>query len=271
MRVGEVIDFLERLAPPVLAESWDNVGLLVGDRDAPVERVMTCLTVTGQTVVEAIEQGVQLVVTHHPLPFRPLTRLTTDHTPGRLLWQLTNQSTAVASFHTAYDSAAHGINQQWAEALALTDVEPLREILGHASTSTSKVVGTGRFGLLSGPVALRELAGRVAALAGASACQVMRGAAEPVQRVAIACGSAGELVPEAARLGAQVMITGEASFHSCLEAQAQGMAMILVGHYASERLGVQQLAAQLGDEFLDLTVWASRLEHDPLEWVARER
>lgn len=270
MRIGDVLQFLERLAPVVLAEDWDNVGLLVGDRDVLVKRIMTCLTLTDQTVAEAIQRNVQLVVTHHPLPFRPQTRLTTDHTPGRLLWRLMNAGVSVASFHTAYDSSAQGINQQWAEALKLTDIQPLREVLGHAGGSAGKLVGTGRFGLLTQPLPLHELARRAAQLSGARACQVVRGAAEPVKRVAIGCGSASELIAEAVRIDCQVMISGEASFHACLEAQAQGLALILVGHYPSERFGIERLASDLRAEFAELEVWASETERDPLQWVAVE-
>ncbi|MFG0261220.1 MAG: Nif3-like dinuclear metal center hexameric protein, partial [Novipirellula sp. JB048] len=76
--VDQVCQTLAELAPLRLAESWDNVGLLVGDRQATVARLMTCLTITPAVVQEAIEEGVDLVVAHHPLPFKPLARLTTD-------------------------------------------------------------------------------------------------------------------------------------------------------------------------------------------------
>ena len=83
--LGIICDHLESLAPPRLSAEWDNVGLLVGDRQAEVERIMTCLTITTDTVSEAIERKVDLIVVHHPLPFRPLTRLTAETTEGRYL------------------------------------------------------------------------------------------------------------------------------------------------------------------------------------------
>ena len=92
-----IIAFLELLAPPRLAEEWDNVGLLVGDRGREAHRVMTCLTLTPDTAAEAVQEKADLVVAHHPLPFRSLKRLTTETTPGRLLLDLIAAQIAVYS------------------------------------------------------------------------------------------------------------------------------------------------------------------------------
>lgn len=84
--VADVAAFLDRFAPPSHAASWDNVGLLVGDSNAPVGRVMTCLTVTADVIAEALAEDVKLIVSHHPVLFRGAKRLTTHTTDGRLLW-----------------------------------------------------------------------------------------------------------------------------------------------------------------------------------------
>src|SRR5689334_15108821 len=88
MNILAVETFLEEFAPPRLAESWDNVGLLIGDRQAEVRKIMTCLTVTPDTVEEAISSGAELIVTHHPMPFSAVKRLTNDTTVGRILLKL---------------------------------------------------------------------------------------------------------------------------------------------------------------------------------------
>jgi len=115
MLLSTICDFLDQFAPPVLAAEWDNVGLLVGDRTQKVERVLTCLTITPAVAAEAIRERADLIVTHHPLPFRPLKRLTADEPAGRLLLDLIRAGVAIHSPHTAFDSAAAGINQQLAE------------------------------------------------------------------------------------------------------------------------------------------------------------
>src|SRR4029079_16765802 len=88
IQVKDVAEFLSSFAPPVLAESWDNVGLLVGSETQAVKRAMTCLTITPESATEAATQRADLIVAHHPLPFRPLKRLTDQSHEGRLLLQL---------------------------------------------------------------------------------------------------------------------------------------------------------------------------------------
>src|SRR5437870_1161489 len=126
MTVADVIREMQALAPSALAADWDNVGLLLGDAAAPVERVMTCLTVTPESVAEAIEERARLIVSHHPIFFRPIQQLTTATAEGRLVLDLVQAGIAVYSAHTAYDNGAGGINDQLAEKLGLTGVGPLR-------------------------------------------------------------------------------------------------------------------------------------------------
>ena len=123
--IEQVATYLSAFAPLRLAEEWDNVGLLVGHRQATAERIMTCLTITKESVAEAIARQAQLIVTHHPLPFRPLKKVTSDTIPGQLLLDLIGNRIAVYSPHTAFDSAAEGINRQLADALHLQQVVPL--------------------------------------------------------------------------------------------------------------------------------------------------
>src|SRR5262245_36054043 len=125
LTLSAICDVLDEFAPPALAAEWDNVGLLVGDRAQKVERVLTCLTITPAVAGEAIRERADLVVTHHPLPFRPLKRLTADEPAGRLLLDLIRAGIAIHSPHTAFDSAAAGINQQFAEGLGLIELAPL--------------------------------------------------------------------------------------------------------------------------------------------------
>jgi dinuclear metal center YbgI/SA1388 family protein len=262
MPLGEVCRFLEALAPPVLAASWDNVGLLVGDHTQPVQRVMTCLTITPPVVEEAIAHSADLVVTHHPLPFQPLRRITADEPVGQMLLDLIRGGVGVYSPHTALDSAAEGINQQWAQALGLTQIAPLEP---HASLPPP--LGTGRWGLLPDPCSLKQLGQRIKAWLGLDHLHLVGDAQQMLSRVAIACGSGGSLLTAAAAHGCQVLVTGEARLHTCYEALARGMALILTGHYASERFAVQWLADRLAREFPSLTVWASLRDRDPLTWL----
>lgn len=262
--VDKIVRLLDALAPPMLAEEWDNVGLLVGDRQRPVRRLMTCLTLTPTTVAEAIQRQADLVVVHHPLPFRPLSRVTTDTTTGRLLWDLIGAHVAVYSPHTAFDSARGGINELLAAGLGLQRIEPLT---GSQSQPEDSAVGAGRYGAPDKPLTLADLAERVKAFLSVDALRLVGDANQPVQCAAVACGSGGSFLPAARENGCDCLVTGEANFHTCLEAEATGVGLILAGHFASERFALERLADTLDEQLSDVQIWASELERDPLQAI----
>lgn len=258
--VATIAEFLERFAPARLAEEWDNVGLLIGSAKQAVSRIMTCLTLTADCVAEAVREQAELVVTHHPLPFRPLRRLTDETAEGRLLLELIAARIAVYSPHTAFDSASRGINQRLAEGLELLDIAPL------TADAQDPAIGTGRFGQLDPPAPLAELARRTASFLRIDGLHLVGDRERLIHRVAVGCGSAGELISSAIALGCDCLVTGETRFHTCLEAEAGNVALLLVGHFASERFAVEQLAQLLAEEFPGVKVWPSRAERDPLVW-----
>jgi dinuclear metal center YbgI/SA1388 family protein len=260
LTVADVARFLDEFAPPTLAESWDNVGLLVGSGQQTVERVMTCLTITPASAAEAVSQRANLVVSHHPLPFRPLARLTADSTEGRLLLALIEAKIAVFSPHTAFDSAQRGINQRLADGLALQDAAPL-------VPGAEPGQGAGRFGRLAATISLDQLAGRVKQLLGIDNLHAVGPLDQAVETVAVACGSAGEFVGPAKAADCDALVTGEVRFHTALEAESLGLGLVLAGHFASERFAVEQLANVLAEQFPGLHVWSSVQERDPLHWL----
>ncbi|MBM3994334.1 MAG: Nif3-like dinuclear metal center hexameric protein [Planctomycetes bacterium] len=361
--INDLITVLQSIAPLSLAAAWDNVGLLLGDPLGPVKRVMTCLTVTPESVAEAVEAQVQLIVSHHPVLFRSTKKLTTATPEGRLLLNLVQAGIAVYSAHTSFDNCAGGINDILAQKLELSSISPLRQLDGERSCKIvvfvpdkdlAKVsdamfmagaghigqyrecsfrlsglgtfyggegsnptigekgrreevaecrlevlcpdalvdrvvsamrsahsyeepaydvyplrperakVGEGRIGSLSAPLPLGQFAERVKQILKASTVQIVGSEGKAVQRVAIACGAAGEFLTDAKAQQADVFLTGEARFHDCLAAHAQQIAMVLAGHYASERVGLEVLAERLQTQFPDLQIWASRRESDPL-------
>jgi dinuclear metal center YbgI/SA1388 family protein len=253
---------LAEIAPLRLAESWDNVGLLVGDRRRSLSRLMTCLTISPNIVDEAVAEKVDLIVVHHPLPFKALQRITADTITGDMLLRLIGSGIAIYSAHTAFDSATDGINQMWAELLGLSRVEPLVELENASDPAAAD--GAGRLGRLAEKISLTELLSRAAAAVGASAPRRVGGVDQLVSKVALACGSGGTFLAAAKRRGCDAMITGEATFHTCLEAEALGIGLGLLGHYWSERFAMERMAERLREQFPSLTVWASRSEHDPI-------
>ncbi|WP_153558482.1 Nif3-like dinuclear metal center hexameric protein [Roseimaritima sediminicola] len=285
--VEQLCQSLAELAPLSLAESWDNVGLLVGNRRARVERVMVCLTITPAVVAEALERQADLIVAHHPLPFKPLARITRDTVAGAMLWDLIRGGVAVYSAHTAWDSATDGINQQLADALGLTDVGPIQpQVLpphstgdsatgdsatgdsatgaGEVSESAAQMLGAGRLGRAGEGTTLKHLAKQAAAKTRATAVRLVGSPDMLVRKVALACGSGGSFLDAAARRGCNCLVTGEATFHACLEAEGRGVGLVLLGHYASERFAMEELAGRLAALHDSLSIWPSDNDRDPL-------
>ncbi|MCR9295732.1 MAG: Nif3-like dinuclear metal center hexameric protein [bacterium] len=261
-KIAEIMDWMQQVAPLELSEDWDNTGLLLGCRHAPVGKIQTCLTMTPATVQEAIESEANLIISHHPLPFRPLARITSDTLPGKMLWDLASHGIALYSPHTAWDSARLGINALLAEALELQNCQAIVPSLNPQCEG----LGAGRIGELPKPARLEEIVQRLNAKI--PHCRP-RGVNlhKPLSRVAIACGSGGSLLPDAIRAECDLFLTGEATFHTCLESEAAEVTFLMLGHYASERFAMDHLAQELGRAFADIHTWASKRESDPVQTI----
>lgn len=127
--VQHVISLMEQLAPRSYAESWDNVGLMVGNRNAVVTGVLTTLDVTEEAIAYAIEHNYNLIVSHHPLIFKGLKQLSCDTVQGRMINQLIQHKIAVYSAHTNLDIAPGGLNDMLANQLGLIDIKGLLKLV----------------------------------------------------------------------------------------------------------------------------------------------
>ena len=252
----QVTAALETIAPLRLAAAWDQVGLLVEGRPE-VGRVMTCLTLTERVAAEAVRERADLVVTHHPLPFRPVGRLTGGDGVGRVLLELIRGGVSVWSSHTAWDSAAGGINDQLAALLGLDRVVPVERDV------ELPLAGVGRAGSATGSVA--TLARRAATALTAATVQLVGNVDRDAGRVGIVCGSGGDMIGMVRRAGCDTLVTGELKLHQAVEAEAAGLAVIAVGHHASEHFAMATLADRLSEAVGGLVCWASRDERDPLQ------
>ena len=260
--IQDICDFLDCFAPQRLAEEWDNVGLLVGDRHSTANRVMTCLTVTPASAAEAIKRDCDLIITHHPFPFRPLKKITTDETCTRILLDLIRAGVAIYSPHTGFDSAAQGINQSLAEAVGIKASKPIIPIADDPDE-----LGAGRIGDLNAAIPLSKLVDQLRGPLSAERIGIVGQLDAATHRIAFACGSGGTFLEPARQLGCDTFVTGEANFHACLEAEATGTNLILLGHYASERFAIERLAGELEKQFSGSEIWASSQESDPVKRV----
>lgn len=281
--IQSAVEFLEEICPPALAESWDNVGLLLGDRDRELTALATCLTVTPETAAEAKRLGAGLIVSHHPFPFFAAKRWTADTAAGKLLLTLAENRIAVYSPHTAHDSAFYGVNRQLADKLGAADVEPLEaselladesmlaglgpEIRRKLAGEIGRPLGSGRIGRLPEPLSFGELAERVRRIFTLPGLLTVGDKNRRIERIAIGCGAADTFIPAAVGAGADVLFLGETKYHKALEALEARLSLITPGHFASERFALETLAERLKVRFPDLTVFAVQNESDPFDFA----
>jgi dinuclear metal center YbgI/SA1388 family protein len=265
--LGEVVAALEARYDPALAESWDAVGLVCGDPAETVRSVLFAVDPTAAVVDEAVAEGVDLVVTHHPLLLTPVHGVPADDPKGRLVHRLVRAGAGLFVAHTNADRAAeHGVNDALAAALDLQDPVPL------LPDAVRPRAGLGRVGTLAEPEPLSAFAARVADVLPVTVGGV-RAAGDPdsvIRTVAVCGGSGGSLVAAAAAAGADVLLTSDLKHHAVSEAlEAGGPALVDVAHWASEHPWVPR-AVELLRHDLDgrVAVAGSALRTDP--WTAHE-
>lgn len=239
MKLSGILTALRQLAPEESALDGDPVGLLV-DRDAAdVTKVGVCLDATPDAVRRAAEAGVHLVVAHHPLIYRPLTRL--DSSPvAEAVKTLVRGDMALYSMHTNWDLAPGGINDTLAECLELCDVQPL---------GTKGLHRLPRLGRLAAPRPLPDFARFVETAlgcAGTSALRLHSGTSpRMISRVAVCGGAGAELAEAVLAAGAEAYVTSDVRHHEFWEAEARGLALLDAGHCMTETPGMRALVRAL--------------------------
>lgn len=226
MTVRELYTFLEEKIPRALSCDWDNDGLMVcPDDKKEVRRVLVALDITAAVVQHAIKEGYDLIVSHHPLIFRPIKAVAVGETVANKVIRLLTSGVSAMSFHTRLDAVEGGVNDVLASSLGLCDITPF----GKDGEEM------GRIGILSQPISLRDFAQRVKNATGATRVQISD-AGKLVSRVALlGGGGAGEL-SAAAAAGADTYLTGELKHDQLTEAPERGMNLIMGGHFYTENL-----------------------------------
>jgi len=273
--VSDIIKVLDSVAPQALAEAWDNVGLQVGDPERTVKNIWIALDPTYQVVNAACRQKVDLLITHHPLLFKPLQSLNFRTPVGSIIDLAVRHHLAIFAAHTNLDSALGGINDILAGRIGLYDLKPL--VRAHERQRIEKDVdplvtadqgvGIGRIGLLESAVDLKTLANEIKNKLKLRYLKLSGDPALPVKKVAICSGSGGSLLADFFASGAQVFISGDLRYHDARDVEASNLGLIDIGHFASEHLIVGVLAEKLAGIFADLkmnpTVKACDIEKDP--------
>ena len=263
--VRDIEQYLYDWAPRELAESWDNVGLLVGDPEVEVRRVLVALDVTPQVVDEAIEKDCQLIAAHHPVmncAWNQVQTVRTDDRQGRVLTELIRHGIAAICMHTNLDATEGGVNEVLAGIFGMRNWEPFAG-------------GCGRVGEVD-PIPVPELAKKAQDALGkrcnlpetGPAVQVKyTDSGRPVRRLAVISGAGGSLFEEAIAMGADCLLTGEANHHHACDAARLGLSLIAAGHYATEFPVTAAMAERLRAAFPELEVLVSTANRDPYTYI----
>ncbi len=230
VKISEVIGALEQFAPLPLQESFDNAGLQVGLTEMQVSGALLCLDVTEEVVDEAVRLGCNLIVSHHPLIFHKLPRVSAESYIGRSVMKAIKHDVTIVSMHTNMDSALGGVNYKIAEKIALTDIH----FLGEEKEACGVRGAIGVIGRLPQSLSSREFVSLVKERFHASCVSSNEPLSRPISRVAI-CGGAGAfLLDEAIKSGADAFITGEMRYNDYFDHNQQ-IQILVIGHYESEQ------------------------------------
>jgi dinuclear metal center YbgI/SA1388 family protein len=251
--------------PPAWAASWDRVGLVLGEPEAPVHRVLCVVDCVPETVDEALATGADLVVAHHPLLLRPVSSVAPTTYKGRLVHRLIRHEVALYVAHTNADVANPGVSDALAARLGLRHLRPLHPGVGDDGTPDDGGRGAGRIGELPEPRTLAALARHAAQVLPPTAWGV-RAAGDPdrlVHTVAV-CGGAGDTyLADAIAAGVDAYLTADLRHHPVSEHLAGGgPALLDAAHWATERPWLDELAAVLRDT-LKVEAVVSDLDTDP--------
>lgn len=259
-KVKEIIEVMETLAPTFLKEDFDNVGLMVGDREKEVKKVLLALDCTLKVVEEAKENNVDLIITHHPLIFRRPNNITTDTIQGRKIIELIKNDISLYSSHTNLDSAKSGLN------------DSIPKLLGYDSSEILEVnkrdekAGLGRIVTLDKPTTLDEIVDNVKKALNINNLRVVKGK-EEVNKIAIINGSGQDFIGKAVSKGADCIITGDTTYHFASDYKEMGINIIDAGHFASEQIVFFNVMKNIIDKFTDVEFILSKVEEDPYTFL----
>jgi dinuclear metal center YbgI/SA1388 family protein len=265
VKVKDILAWIDEYAPFRYAASWDQCGLQVGDPEAAVERVMAALDPSSSSVEAAERQGCQCLVTHHPLLFRPINSVRLDQFPGNVIGRALGKGIHLIAAHTNLDAAREGTNDQLARLMKLEAVEPME--IESAWRQEQSYRGMGRVGFLPRAQPLANLVEDLRDCLGGIGVRVVGDPKRTVHRVALCSGSGGGMLDMAIASNVDAYITGDLKYHEGQRALEADLALIDIGHFASERLIVQPLAdhlqARASRELIGLEVFTACEEKDP--------
>lgn len=259
--IGDVCTVIEKFAPLSLQESYDNAGLILGDRNREVTGVLIALDATLDVIDEAIRLGSNLIVTHHPFIFKGLKTITgKNHTENCLIKAIRNDI-AIYAGHTNVDSVRGGVNERMADKLGLTETSILVPV-----HQTSCDCGLGMIGMLPEPLSETDFLNLVKKTFHCERIRFSALTGKTIRKVAMCGGSGSEFLENALTMGADAYLTGEAKYHEFFT-HASEILLVDAGHYETEQFTKDIFFELLSENFSTFAVRISEVETNPVHYL----
>ena len=229
IKVNNIINEMELLAPTYLKEDFDNVGLMVGDKNKEVKKVLLALDCTLKVIEEAKKENVELIITHHPLIFKRPSSITTDTLQGKKIIELIKNDISLYSSHTNLDSVENGLNDTIVSILGFDNSKILEK------NKRDDKAGLGRIVSLKESIQLEDLISKIKKSLNINNLRVVKGK-DKVNKIAIINGSGQDFIGKAVALGADCIITGDTTYHFASDYKEMEISILDVGHFASEQI-----------------------------------
>lgn len=261
MKIREIIGALEEFAPLSLQDSYDNAGLQIGlTEDAEATGALLCLDVTEDVLDEAVRKGCNMVVSHHPLLFRPCKSITGADYIERCIIKAIKNDIAIYSAHTNLDNAKDGVNYRFAHKLGLTDIEILDP------KNNDKSTGAGIIGHLAEPMKKEDFIAHVKKVFNANCVRFNSWTGRKVFRIALCGGSGAFLMSKAASAGVDAFLTGEVGYHRFFGHENE-LLLLELGHFESEQYTLEILREVIERAAPNLPIFDTEIETNPINYI----
>ena len=228
--VNDIYNYIDSIAPFATQEEWDNSGLLVGDKNAEVSKILFALDVTSDIIEQAIDCGAELIITHHPIIFKPVSNVLDDS----LIYKLIKNNISIICAHTNYDKAIDGVNDILCNTVGFDSFKKIENTCLNVAEYNPEV-STGMFvnnvkNALAGSVRYNSVN-----------CKI--------KKVAVCSGSGSDYLSLAKELNCDALLTGDASHHAFIDADEMGILLVAAGHFETEMISIEPLMNKMKNEF----------------------
>ena len=267
MKLRELLDRIRLKYPEELQYSWDNSSLNLGDLDQDINKIMLTLEITNRTIDEAIEKGVDLVISHHPFLMSKVNQIRTDTIKGGLIYKMIRNNISAYCMHTSYDMAEDGLNDYFFDLLGIKDRQVLDVESSLDSYNDGKEYGLGRLADLEKPIEIGDLISSLKDKLNIDHARYVGPKDLLINKIAVVTGNGSEFFQLAKSKGCDILITGDLKYHQAMDALDMGMALLDFGHYGTEHIFSKSVYNYINSISGDIEVLISERNIDTFTFV----